>query len=181
MMPTGRNGVTVRRPRARARTHRIARARGRRTTRDARAATLGARHVDARVDVASPRVGVSARRARARSRVSNARRIGIGIGIGPTRASRRRRARASSDAASETEEYCALVNERNEVIGSATRRADGVSRALGRGAFGVVLKRAPVDARADDGSASTSASDAFTALVTRRSARKDVWPTRSTR
>ncbi len=69
------------------------------------------------------------------------------------------------------------MNERNEVIGSATRRETVSSRALGRGAFGVVLKRAPVDARArEDASASTSASDTFTALVTRRSARKDVWP-----
>ena len=69
------------------------------------------------------------------------------------------------------------MNERNEVIGSATRRETVSSRTLGRGAFGVVLKRTPVDARErDDGSASTSASDTFTALVTRRSASKDVWP-----
>ena len=87
MMPTVRNGVTLRRPRARARTHRIERARGRRTTRDPRAWTLGARHVDARFDIASPRVGVSARRARARSRVSNARHVILVIVIGPTRAS----------------------------------------------------------------------------------------------
>ena len=134
-----RNGVTLRRPHARARTHRFERARGRRTTRT--------------LDTSS-----SVRRAR-----------------------RRRRARASSESADETaektEEYCALVNERNEVIGSATRRETVSSRALGRGAFGVVLKRAPVDARArEDASASPSASDTFTALVTRRSARKDVWP-----
>lgn len=98
------------------------------------------------------------------------------VALARARASRTLDASASASA-SETEEYCALVNERNEVIGSATRRETVSSRALGRGAFGVVLKRAPVDARArDDGSASTSASDTFTALVTRRSARKDVWP-----
>lgn len=60
-----------------------------------------------------------------------------------------------------------LVNERNEVIGSATRRETVSTRALGRGAFGVVLRRAPATRDEDE---------TFTALVTRRSATKDVWP-----
>jgi len=125
---------------------------------------------------ASPRVALARARASRTLDASSSASASASASVRRARR-RRRRARASSESAFETEEYCALVNERNEVIGSATRRETVSSRALGRGAFGVVLKRAPVDARArDDGSASTSASDTFTALVTRRSARKDVWP-----
>ena len=141
--------------------------------RETRARRLSARDMSTRALTSRLRASASPRVALARARASRT----LDTSSSVRRARRRRRARASSESAFETEEYCALVNERNEVIGSATRRETVSSRALGRGAFGVVLKRTPVDARErDDGSASTSASDTFTALVTRRSARKDVWP-----
>jgi hypothetical protein len=164
--------------RGRIASHRIARAvDGRRET---RARGLSARDMSTRALTSRLRASASPRVALARARASRTLDASSSASASASvrRARRRRRrARASSESAFETEEYCALVNERNEVIGSATRRETVSSRALGRGAFGVVLKRAPVDARArDDGSASTSASDTFTALVTRRSARKDVWP-----
>ena len=148
--------------------------------RETRARGLSARALSTRALTSRLRASASPRVALARARASRTLDASSSASASASvrRARRRRRrARASSESAFETEEYCALVNERNEVIGSATRRETVSSRALGRGAFGVVLKRAPVDARArDDGSASTSASDTFTALVTRRSARKDVWP-----
>ena len=62
------------------------------------------------------------------------------------------------------EERLARVDARNVVVGDAPRSETVRARGLGRGAFGVVLRRA----RGRDGS--------WDALVTRRSMMKDVWP-----
>ena len=85
---------------------------------------------------------------------------------------RRRRAARSNPArstrrahASSADELCALVDERNVVVGCAARATTVRARALGRGAFGVVLR-----------ASRTRGAGALDALVTRRSDAKDVWP-----
>ena len=70
------------------------------------------------------------------------------------------------------------VDEKNVVVGSASRRETVSTRALGRGSFAVVLKRRRRERRDGDGplSSSSSSSSGMSILVTRRSALKDVWP-----
>ena len=70
---------------------------------------------------------------------------------------RRRTHRRAREREVMAEETLAIVNEANDVVGEMGRRRTVASRALGRGAFAIVLRR-------------------NAALVTRRSMRKDVWP-----
>ena len=91
----------------------------------------------------------------------------------PTTRGRRRRCVASTSSSETAEEFCVHVDEKNVVVGSASRRETVSTRALGRGSFAVVLKRRP-DGSGDDYKASSLAD--MSILVTRRSALKDVWP-----
>ena len=105
--------------------------------RETRARGLSARDMSTRALTSRLRASASPRVALARARASRTLDASSSASASASvrRARRRRRrARASSESAFETEEYCALVNERNEVIGSATRRETVSSRALGRGA-----------------------------------------------
>ena len=84
----------------------------------------------------------------------------------PIRArARRERRRALTSSSSASDELCARVDELNAFVGCETRAVTVRERALGRGAFGVVLR-----ASRDGGVG------ALDALVTRRSETKDVWP-----
>jgi len=104
-------------------------------------------------------------RARARVRMAP-RALAARARPAPIRArARRERRRALASSSSASDEPCARVDELNAFVGGETRAVTVRERALGRGAFGVVLR-----ASRDGGVG------ALDALVTRRSETKDVWP-----
>lgn len=104
-------------------------------------------------------------RARARVRMAP-RALAARARPAPIRArARRERRRALASSSSASDELCARVDELNAFVGCETRAVTVRERALGRGAFGVVLR-----ASRDGGVG------ALDALVTRRSETKDVWP-----
>ena len=115
-------------------------------------------------------------RARARVRMAP-RALAARARPAPIRArARRERRRALASSSSASDELCARVDELNAFVGCETRAVTVRERALGRGAFGVVLR-----ASRDGGVGALDASrdggvGALDALVTRRSETKDVWP-----